>query len=73
MGGARPHHHPYFTTKLRAEKYFLETPPPAPSLSPLSGVLDPPLALTRCPKHFRTSSPALYVFSWWLLNLLIIW
>lgn len=41
-----------------------------PNWGPLSEVLDPPLALTRCPKHFRTSSPKLYVFSWWATELI---
>ena len=72
MGGARPHPPPppLFYDQTEGRKIFFGDPA---SRSPLSGVLDPPLALTRCPKHFRTSSPTLYVFSWWLLNLLIIW
>ena len=54
------------TETRRAEKYFLETPPPSPFLK----VLMTGMALTRCPKHFRTSSPKLYVFSWWATELI---
>ena len=54
------------TETRRAEKYFFETPPPSPFLK----VLMTGMALTRCPKHFRTSSPKLYVFSWWATELI---
>ena len=70
MGGTRPHHHPYFTTKLRAEKYFLEIPPPAPPYLEF-WILHWPLLDVLSTFGLRPQS-CMYLVGG-LLNLLIIW